>query len=46
MSFYILNEHDFNVTMVGWVNVRDSDQGDYRCRHAIDISSWNKISLC
>ena len=27
------------VTMVGWADVLDSDRGDFRCRHAVDISS-------
>ena len=28
-----------NVTMVGCMDVLESDRGDFRCRHAIDISS-------
>ena len=33
---------DLWVTMVGWVDVpyTSSDWGDFRRRHAIDISSW------
>ena len=27
------------VTMVGWADVPDSDRGDFRHRHAVDISS-------
>ena len=27
------------VTMVGWADVPDTDQGDFRCRRAVDISS-------
>ena len=32
-----------SMTMVGWADVPDSDWGDFRCRLAIDISSfvWN-----
>ena len=28
------------VTMVGWADVPDSDQGDFRRRRAVDISSY------
>ena len=28
-----------SVTTVGWADVPDSDQGDFRCRRAVDISS-------
>ena len=28
------------VTVVGWADVQDSDQGDFRLRHAVDISSF------
>ena len=28
------------VTMVGWADISDSDWGDFKCRHAIDISSF------
>ena len=28
-----------SVTMMGWVDVPDSDRGDFRYQHAIDISS-------
>ena len=28
-----------SVTMVGWADVPDSDQGDFRLRRAVDISS-------
>ena len=31
-----------SVTMVGWEDVSDSDWGDFRCRHAIDISSFEQ----
>ena len=36
-----------SVTMEGWVDVLDSDRGDFRCRRAVDISSqsWNKQTL-
>ena len=40
----IIHNHDRDlwVTMVEWLDVPDSDWGDFRCRHAIDISSyWN-----
>ena len=30
-----------SVTMVGWVDVQDSDQGDFRRWRADDISSFN-----
>ena len=30
---------DLFVTMVGWVDVLDSDWGDFRRQHAVDISS-------
>ena len=29
-----------SVTIVGWADVPDSDWGDFRRRHAIDISSF------
>ena len=29
-----------SVTMLGWADVPDRDWGDFRCRRAIDISSW------
>ena len=28
------------VTMVGWMDVPDSDRGDFRRQHAVDISSF------
>ena len=31
---------DICVTMVGWVDVLDGDQGDFRRRRAMDISSF------
>ena len=31
---------DFSVTMVGWVDVPDSDRGDFRCQRAVDIFSF------
>ena len=36
-----IHDHDTDLymTMVGWADVLDSDQGDFRHRHAIDISS-------
>ena len=34
------HEHDLCVTMVGWVDVPDSDRGDFRCQCAVDISSF------
>ena len=34
------NEHDFCVTMVGWVDVLDSDRGDFRRQHVVNVSSW------
>ena len=33
-----------SVTMVGWADVPDSDWGDFRHRHAVDISSFKHIS--
>ena len=27
------------VTIVGWADVKDNDRGDFRRRHAVDISS-------
>ena len=30
---------DFSVTIVRCMDVPDSDWGDFRCQHAIDISS-------
>ena len=33
-----------SVTMLGWADVPDSDWGDFRHRHAIDISSCTRIS--
>ena len=40
-----MNEKDVShpltcVTMVRWADVPDSDQGDFRHRHAVDISSY------
>ena len=34
-----IHDHDidFSVTMVGWVDVPDSEQGDFRRRHAVNI---------
>ena len=29
-----------NVTMVGWADVPDIDRADFRCRRAVDISSF------
>ena len=38
------NDGDLRVTMLWWVSVRDSDQGDFRCDGAIDTSScWCDI---
>ena len=39
-----------SLTMVGWADVPDSDWGDFRCWHAVDISSfqlllWEHYSL-
>ena len=38
-----IHYHDIDlfVTMVGCVDVPDSDRGDFRCPIAIDITSWN-----
>ena len=33
------------VTMVGWADVPDSDRGDFRCRRAVDISSFVLFSI-
>ena len=33
-----------SVIMVGWADVLDSDWGDFRCRHAVNISS--SVLLC
>ena len=49
-----IHDHDIDlcVTMVVWMDVSDSDWGDFRRRHAIDISSsiwmhtnsvWNSV---
>ena len=37
----IIHDHDHDLweTMVGWVDVQNSDPGDFRCRRAVDISS-------
>ena len=37
----IIYDHDCDlwVTMVGWVDVLYSDWGDFRCQHAVNISS-------
>ena len=37
----IIHDHDSDlwVTMVGWEDVPHSDQGDFRRRRAVDISS-------
>ena len=34
-----------SVTMVGWADVLDSDQGDLRRRHAVDISSYKLLLI-
>ena len=34
------NERDFCVTMVGWVDVPDSDRDDFRRRRAVNVSSY------
>ena len=41
-----IDDHDCNlcVTMVGWLDALDSDQGDFRHWHAVDISSC--LCLC
>ena len=38
----IIHHHDcyLCVTMVVWIDVLYSDWGDFRCRRAVDISSW------
>ena len=39
----IMNDHDrcLWVITVGYVDIQDSDQGDFRCRHAIkSFSFW------
>ena len=38
---WIIHDHDHNlwVTMVGWVDVPNSEWGDFRRQHAVDISS-------
>ena len=38
----IIHDHDCDlwVTMVGWVDVPDSDWGDFKRQRAIDISSY------
>ena len=39
-----------NVTMVGWADVLDSDRGDFKRWHAVNISSFlhlsNRLSSC
>ena len=37
-----IHDHDidFSVTMVGWMDVPDSNWGDFRRRHATYISSY------
>ena len=39
---WIIHDHDCDlwVAMVGWVDAPFSDWGDFRRRHAIDISSF------
>ena len=34
-----------SVTMVGWADVPDSDRGDFKCRHAVDLSSYITLYL-
>ena len=34
-----------SVTMVGWADVPDNDWGHFRCRRAVDISSFSMKSL-
>ena len=33
------HDHDLWLAMLVWVNIPDSDWGDFRRRHAVDISS-------
>ena len=35
---YPCHDHDFWVKMLGWVDVQDSDWGDFRCQPATDTS--------
>ena len=41
----IIHDHDCDlwVTMMGWVDVPYSDWGDFKRRHAVDISSYYMI---
>ena len=34
------HDHDLCVTMVQWVNVLNSERGDYKHQHAIEMSSF------
>ena len=36
----IIHDHNYDlpVTMVGWVDVRDSDRGDFRCLRVVGTS--------
>ena len=38
------HDHDLWVTMAGWVDVPDSDWGDFRCQHAVHISSFYHVT--
>ena len=40
----IIHDHDPNfwVTIVGWVDVPDSERGNLRRRRAVDTSSWQQ----
>ena len=41
-----IHDHDIDlcVTMVAWMEVQDSDWGDFRRRRAVDISSFSMLS--
>ena len=43
-----IHDHDIDlcVTMVGWVDVLDSDWDDFRHRHAVDMSSSDIVAVC
>ena len=43
----IIHDHDRDlwVTMVGWMDVLESDWGDFRLRNAVDIYSFTMIPV-
>ena len=41
----IIHDHEHMGNLVRWVDVPDSDWGDFRCRGAIHISSFEECAI-